>query len=371
MRNRPGDREPGLSSPLRLAASYSWRLLVVAAAVIALGVAVSELRLVAMALFLALCATALLRPPVERLRMRGCPAAIASLSVLAIAVVTLAAVLLVVVPRFVGQLDELGASLQEGTEAAAALLERALSEEQLERYVDRGVESLRDNSDVLLGGLFSGALLLLEVLVGTLLALVLTFFFLRDGEEIWGWMVSLSPAEVRVDVLEVGKRAWTTLGGYLRGVTLVALFDALLIGLALALVGVPAALSLAVLTFFGAYVPIAGAVITGLAAVLVALVANGPVAAGVVAAAVLVVQQLESNLLQPVVVGRAVSLHPVATLLSVVSGAVIAGIVGALVAVPTVAVLARAGGYLRERNRAPRHAAAAEPAEAALETPVR
>lgn len=130
---------------------------------------------------------------------------------------------------------------------------------------------------------------------------------------------------------------------------MVALFDAVFIGLALAIIGVPAAVPLAVLTFFGAYVPFAGAVVTGLAAVLVALVTLGVTAAVLVAIAVIVVQQLESNVLHPVVVARAVSLHPVAILLAVTTGAVVAGIVGAILAAPVTAVAAQAGAYLRER----------------------
>ena len=131
--------------------------------------------------------------------------------------------------------------------------------------------------------------------------------------------------------------------------TVVALFDSVFIGLALALIGVPAALPLAVFTFFGAYIPIAGALITGIAAVLVALVAEGVTTAALVALAVLVVQQVESNALQPFVVGRAVALHPVVILLAVTTGAILGGVAGAIVAVPVTAVAARVGGYLRER----------------------
>lgn len=227
------------------------------------------------------------------------------------------------------------------------------TERGLDDYLDSAAAQLEENAEAVAGGLFSGALLLLEVVIGLALALVLTFFFLKDGERIWDWTVGVSPAGARADLAEIGRRSWRTLGGYLRGVTLVALFDAVFIGLALVVLGVPAALPLAVLTFLGAYVPIAGAVLTGAGAVVVALAADGLVTAGLVAAAVLVVQQIESNLLHPVVVGRAVALHPVAILLALTTGAVLAGVVGALVAVPLAAVAAQAGGYLRERAEPP------------------
>lgn len=138
----------------------------------------------------------------------------------------------------------------------------------------------------------------------------------------------------------------------LREQTIVALFDAVLIGLALVIIGVPFVIPLALLTFFGAFVPVIGATVTGLAAVLVALVANGPVAALLVLAAIIAVQQFEGNVLEPVVVGRAVDAHPIAILLGVTAGAVTAGIIGAMVAAPAVAVATAALAFMREREGA-------------------
>jgi putative heme transporter len=148
----------------------------------------------------------------------------------------------------------------------------------------------------------------------------------------------------------MGRRSWRALGGFLRGQTLVAVFDAVFIGLALVVVGVPLVLALAVLTFFGAYIPIIGAVVPGAAAALVALETDGVTTALAVVVAILVVQQIDANVFQPVVVGRAVEVHPVAILLGVTAGGVLAGIVGAMVAAPVVAVGAAILGYLRERG---------------------
>jgi putative heme transporter len=147
----------------------------------------------------------------------------------------------------------------------------------------------------------------------------------------------------------MGRRSWRALGGFLRGQTLVAVFDAVFIGLALVVVGVPLVLALAVLTFFGAYIPIIGAVVPGAAAALVALETDGVTTALAVVVAILVVQ-IDANVFQPVVVGRAVEVHPVAILLGVTAGGVLAGIVGAMVAAPVVAVGAAILGYLRERG---------------------
>lgn len=352
---------PGLAA----AADISWRLLVVAAAVAVAALVLSELRLLALAIVGALFATALLRPPVMWLRGRGWGSASASAAVLISALGVLAGIVAAIVPPFVDQLDELGSSLRDGVQQAADWLIEGplgLSEQELDAYVDQTFDQALDNSEALLQGVFSSAVLVGEIVIGLLIALVVTFFLLRDGDRIWDWALGLVGDETRVDMAEVGRRSWATLGGYLRGITLVALFDAVFIGVALVILGVPAALPLAVLTFFGAYIPIAGAVITGLAAVLVALVANGPLIAGAVAAAVLVVQQVESNVLHPVVVGRAVALHPLATLLAVAAGALIAGIPGAIVAVPITAVAARAASYLRgRRDRTKLEAAPAVP----------
>ena len=176
------------------------------------------------------------------------------------------------------------------------------------------------------------------------------FYLLKDGERIWGWLVSLVTPARRDDVRQAGELAWQALAGFVRGQTLVALFDAVLIGSAIAILGVPLALPLAVLTFFGAYVPVIGATVTGLLAVFVALASQGIVAASAVLAAILVVQQIEGNMFQPVVVGRTVQVHPLAILLGVTAGGVLAGIIGAMIAAPVVAVAGAVLRYVRERS---------------------
>ena len=337
---------------LAVATAWSWRLLVVGAAVLVVAYIASRLRLVVLPVFLALFFTALLRPVSERLRQRGAPPfAAAFLSVLLMLAVV-AAILAWIVPRFIDEFEDLADDLVAGIESAGDWLVEGpagISREQLDGWVGDLGEQIQASSNEIISGAISGAQVALEIGAGLGIALVLTFFFLKDGDRIWDWIVGLFSRSNQRGVREMGSQSWETLSGYLRGMTIVALVDSVFIGIALVVLDVPGALALSVLVFFGAYIPIAGAVVTGALAVLVALIAEGLVTALLVLAAVLVVQQTESNLLHPFVVGRAVNVHPAAILLGVTAGAVLGGIIGAFIAVPIVAVGARIGGYIREQ----------------------
>jgi predicted PurR-regulated permease PerM len=183
--------------------------------------------------------------------------------------------------------------------------------------------------------------LAVEALGAAALTLVLLFFLLKDGRSMWSWLIGHVPARRRGRIEPAGAAGWDALSGYVRGTVIVAAVDAIGIGAALLIVGVPLALPLILLTFVAAFVPIIGATVAGAAAVLVALVANGPVDALIILAAVIIVQQAEGNLLEPLVMGRAVHLHPAVILLAVAAGTVLAGVAGAIVAVPVVAVAYR------------------------------
>lgn len=341
--------------PLRLAASLSWRFLLIAAAVVVLALVVSHLRLVFLPVVAALLLATVLAPAAKALRRRGCPGGLAALGVFAAALSALAAVVWAIAVPVTAEIDELDVGVRAGIEKAADWLSQGplgLSESQVDRAIERGSDELRSHSGTIAGGLISGTVLAVEALAGTLLALVLLFFFLKDGERIWVWTLALFPEEQRPDVDQIGRRAWRTLGAYLRGVAAVGLVDALLIGLALYLIGVPLVLPLAVLTFLGGFFPIVGATVAGFAAAMVALVSNGFTAALLVIAAVILVQQLEGNLLQPVIVGRSVKLHPVAVLLSLTAGAIVWGLAGAFLAVPLAAIVTEAASHLRSGGRA-------------------
>jgi predicted PurR-regulated permease PerM len=180
---------------------------------------------------------------------------------------------------------------------------------------------------------------LFEVLTGALLVLFATFFFLRDGRKIWRFIVRLLPVNARWSLSDAGDASWATLGAYVRATVLVAFIDALGIGLALLILRVPFPFPLAALVFLGAFIPIVGASVSGAVAVLVALVDKGWVVAVILLGAVILVQQLEGHVLQPIIMGRAVAIHPLAVIIGIASGVVLAGIIGALIAVPLIAVL--------------------------------
>jgi predicted PurR-regulated permease PerM len=255
----------------------------------------------------------------------------------------LAIALTLIVPPFVSELGKVGTSVEEGSRKAGELLRPlGVSQAEVDKAVDDGVKSVEGSGDKIAGG----ALAALNVLAAVLLTLVLTFFFVKDGRVLWGWIARLCGRH-RDTAEELGERMWKVLTGYVHGVALVALIDALLIGLVLVLVGVPLAMPLTVMTFLAAFFPVVGAVVVGAAAVLVALVAEGGVAAAIVAGAILVVQQLDGNVLQPVLVGRRLELHPVVVLLALTAGGVIAGLVGAFVAVPLAAVAGAVIEYFR------------------------
>lgn len=340
---------------LRDAAAIGWRVLVVAAVVVAAAYLLASLRLIFLPVVVALLLSTLLGPPAGWLRARGWPGSLAALAVLAGGLLVLAALLTLLAPAVARELDDLNLNLREGLERVeewgADWL--GIPERHVDTAVDRAREAVAVSDGLIAQGALTGALVALEVVAGLLLSLVLTFFFVRDGGDLWRWLVNLFPSRVRRDVDEVGRRGWELLRGYIRGTAIVALVDAVAIGIVLLVVGVPLVVPLALLVFVGAFVPLVGGFVAGAAAALVALATQGVTAAVIVAAAAVVIQQLEGDLLQPVVVGRAVKLHPVAVLLAVTAGAIVWGIPGAFLGVPVAAVANQAGSYLRSRPRVP------------------
>lgn len=352
---------------LRVAAALSWRVLVVVAAVLLVVVALIQLRLAVLPVIVALLVATVLMPPLRALRRRGWPALLATWTVILAGVLVLSVAVGLVSQGFISELDELDARVDEGigevqqwlTDGPLQLPENALAD-----AVDRGRAFVSENGGVLVGGLTSGARLAAELVAGLLLALVLLFFFLKDGDRIWGWIVGLFPSAQRAHVGEIGRRAWGALSGYVRGTAIVALVDAVLIGIVLAVLGVPLVLPLALLTFLAAFFPLVGAVIAGILAALVALVTEGTTDALIVAAAILVIQQLEGDVLQPIVLGKAVRLHPIAILLALTVGATLGGIIGAFLSVPVAAVGAAVLAYAREVAPAAPAAAPGAPPDA-------
>ncbi len=338
---------------VRVAAAWSWRLTVIAVAVVAVVLMVNRLKPLFLSLFIALLLSALLTPAVrlvQRLvRSRGAATAIVLVGgfVLLVAVGSFLAI------QISGQVKTLGTTFSDGVDQIRRYIENTfgISQATLSGYVDQLRQALATHRDSLVAGAVSGAAIAVEVVTGAFIALFATIFFLLDGDRIWRWLVSLFPRRAQHGVGEAGTASWVVLTGYVRGTVIIAFTDAAFIGVAIAVIGVPLALPLAVLVFFGAFIPIVGALVSGFVAVAVALAANGPVAALLVLASILAVQQIEGHVLQPLVMGRFVSIHPLGVIFAVTAGTILAGLVGAVVAVPVAAVGTTVFGYYGRRAR--------------------
>lgn len=344
---------PGVPPGLVALSEISWRLLVCAAAIGLLAYGLWQVRIIVLPIFIALLVATLLVPPARWLERRGVPSLIATTAVFTAALALVGAIGWSIVPPVVDEIDELDRQLRAGANQVGEYIVSGpfgVSEREIERAIEQAADQIAESRGAIASGLLSGVLLIGQFIAGLLLSAVLVFFFVKDGPQLWRWVARLFPERRRAMVDRLGASSWQILGAYVRGVALVATVDAVLIGVALALIGVPLVLPLAVLTFFAAFFPLIGAFLAGLAAALVALVAQGVVAALIVVAAITAIQQLEGDLLYPVVVGRVVQLHPVAILLAIAAGAVVAGIFGALIAAPLAAVLSAAFPILAARD---------------------
>ena len=339
---------------LQVAAAWAWRLVALAAAAWVLLQVIARTQLVLVPVLVALLLSALLQPIAAALVKRGVPRALASAVVLVGGLVGIGLLVWLVVDQFRNGLSDLTSQVEGGIDEIRDWLvdgPLGLSQTQIDNAIASAENSLRENRSSLTSGAVGAATTAGHVLTGLLIALFSTFFLLKDGSRIWAWVVRLFPRDARARANGAGYRAWHTLISYVRATLAVAFVDAVGIGVGAALLGVPLALPLGVLVFLGSFVPIIGATLSGLVAVLVALVAKGPVTALFLLAVVLGVQQLEGHVLQPLLLGRAVSVHPLAVVLAIATGVLLAGIVGALVAVPIVAVANTVASYLKRDER--------------------
>ncbi|MFI5427417.1 AI-2E family transporter [Aeromicrobium sp. UC242_57] len=214
-----------------------------------------------------------------------------------------------------------------------------LTDTQIQSWVDSAKESIASSDTSVFARVSEVGTTLTHVVAGFFIALFSSFFFLYEGQRIWSWVVALFPAAARDRVDSSGHTAWTSLTAFVRATVLVALTDAIGIAFAAWVLGVPLTFAIAVLVFLGAFIPIVGALLSGMVAVLVALVAQGPWTALFMLIAVIVVQQIESHVLQPFLMGRLVRVHPLAIIIAIAAGITVAGVVGALIAVPLAACL--------------------------------
>jgi predicted PurR-regulated permease PerM len=330
-------------------AAYCLALLVVGFTIWLVVEMLATVRMVTFSIVAALLLSALLSWLVTALVRLRVPRWLAALLSVVVLLGACAASVFLVVNRALSQVSDLQKALAQGLEGIKQTLLQppfSLTARRVEQVQDRVADALT----AALPSPATGASLAIEFLSGIVLGIFLLFFLLKDGSRMWQWVLSWSPAPRRDQVDEAGMRAWHTLTSYVRGTVLVALADALGIGTAMLLLGVPLTASLALMVFIGAFVPIVGATVSGGLAVLATLVTLGPVSALVLLGAVLLVQQLEGNLLQPLIMGHALQLHPVAIVLAVTIGALIGGVLGAIVAVPALAVSYRVVSYLAGRD---------------------
>lgn len=341
-------------SPLvRKTAAWAWRLLVIVAAAVALLWVVDRLEIIVVPVFLALMLSALLVPTVDALDKRGLPRGAAVALVLLCGFGLLGGILAFVVSQFIEGLPDLGKQVERSIDTSRRWLIEGpahLSRDQIDNAGNSAIEALRNNQAKLTSGALSTAATITELVTAAVLVLFTLIFFLYGGRNIWHYVAKIFPEHVRDRVHEAGHAGYGALTGYIRATFLVALTDAAGIGAGLAFMGVPLALPLASLVFLGAFIPLIGALVSGLLAVVVALLTKGIFYALLTFGLLIVVNQLEAHVLQPLVMGRAVSIHPLAVVLAIAAGGVLAGIVGALLSVPTVAFLNNAMKVLLARD---------------------
>jgi putative heme transporter len=345
---------------VRKTAAWAWRLLVIGVAIVALLWLAKKFELLVVPVALATLVAALLLPVVDFLDSRGAPRGGAVALVLLGATAVVGGILTFVVTQFIQGAPALVEQVSTSIKGVGDWLTHGplhVNQEQIDNARKSAVEALQNNQEKLTSGALSTASTVTEMVTGALLMLFTLIFVLQGGRNIYGYVTKIFPENVRERVRDAGRAGFRSLIGYVRATFLVALVDATGIGTGLAIMGVPLALPLASLVFLGAFVPLVGAVIAGFFAVIVALIAKGWIYALITLGLIIAVQQLEGHVLQPLVMGRAVSIHPLAVVLAIAGGGVLAGIVGALLAVPTVAFLNSAVRVLMARDPAAEEAA--------------
>ncbi|WP_250323897.1 AI-2E family transporter [Williamsia sp. CHRR-6] len=336
---------------LRSTSIVGLQVVVVAAALWLIGQIVGSLWVAVLPVILAVVVSTVLWPLVRWLLDKGVSPSVAALTAVLGGVAIFAGVIAAITPSVLEQSDDLAKKASDGITKVEDWLAGPplnISDNQLNSVVDSITERLQSNGEKIAAGVFTGVSAAGSAVVTTFTVVVLVFFFLKDGRRFTPWLQRTAGFPAADHLAEVLNRVWTTLGGFIRTQAIVSLVDAVLIGIGLVILDVPLAYALAVVTFIGGFVPIVGAFVAGALAVLVALVANGPVTALIVLAIIVAVQQLEGNVLQPWLQAKSMNLHPVLVLLAVMIGGSLFGIVGAFLAVPAAASLAVIARYYGE-----------------------
>lgn len=326
---------------VRVAAAWSWRLLLVAAAIYVLVRILGRLELVAFSFVLALFLTAVLHPVERFLRARlAGPRSLPSVLALLLGLAVLAGVGWFVSWQISTHAAELGDQISNFVNHAKRWLQTGplhMNSTDLDNLADKIKDAISTHEGELISGAVQTVRTVVEMIAALLVILISTFYLLRDGDSVWSWVVHRFPQASQQHVDRAGHAGWHTLGGYMLGQLLIALFHAVSVTIVLLVLRVPLAGALGVLIFLGSFIPLVGLTVAGSLCIVIALLEHGVISAIVVAVAIVVLIQLEAHLLQPVIMSRSVEVHPLAVILSVIAGTTLAGIVGALLAVPFVA----------------------------------
>jgi putative heme transporter len=338
------------------AVAIGWRVAFLVAVAFVLYLLLTYLRLIVLPVFVALVATAVIAPLVNILERRGIHR-LAGTWIVFLGLTGLAGGFLVyVIPQLVDEFEGLDDTVAEAADDIREWLVDGpigLSERQIDDAFGQVERQFEDNQETLVQGVISGALTAVEIIVGALVTLVLTFFFVKDGPRMVGWIQDQTPQRFGRDLAEVGRRSWSSLSAYFRGVTIDGLIEGTLMAIALIILGVPLVAPLAILTFLGGYVPFIGATLAGTVTAMVALATRGLGAAVVVIIVTIAIQNLENQLLQPLVMGKVTKLHPVVVLVAVTTGGILGGIPGLFVAVPITVVAVRVATYFIHEREPP------------------
>lgn len=348
----PPTRAQVVLSGLRSSAVVSLQIVLVVAAFWVLMWVLGKLWVILLPVLFAIIVCTVLWPPARWMRNRGVPAAAASLVMMLLAVGVFAGVISLIVPSIVSQAPELASRATDGVHKLQDWIQGPplnVKDEQLDNMVGTVTDKLQSSASSIAEGVFSGVGTATSILVTLFTALILVFFFLKDGPKFIPWLDRTAGKPSGTHIGEVLTRMWNSLGGFIRTQAIVSFVDAALIGAGLFILGVPLAGVLVVITFLGGFIPIVGAFVAGALAVLIALVSNGLTTALIVLGIILAVQQLEGNVLQPWLQSKSMDLHAVIVLLAVTLGGTLFGITGAFLAVPAAAALAVILRYLNEQ----------------------
>jgi predicted PurR-regulated permease PerM len=346
------NRVPGW---LQTGAAWSWRLLLLAAALYLIARVIGVLYIVVVPCTAALLLTALLQPLTARLRRAGLPGLAATWGTLLIAALVLGGIVLLVTNRVSADYPTLVDEARHTTTQVESWLSGPpfhIKSSNVQNALNNIPGYLSKHKALVEGTVVTGGKIAAEFFGGLVLMLFVMFFLIKDGERIWAWLIGALRTDTAERVNRAGHAAWLAVVYYMRGTVAVAAIHAVVIGVTLFIMGAPLVIPLAVLVFLAAFVPLIGLLVAGTLAILVTLAAKGWVAAVILLGVLIIEDQLEGHLLQPQVVGRVIRLHPLAIILSLAVGGVLAGIAGAVVAVPIVAVITRAVPELRRRDPA-------------------